>query len=89
MVTRHPIGTWIAIAIVSGCVSVPHRGASLRFTRRRYVPTHAQKEFAWLGTNLYRREEIDGLAPYKVIRVAAARANPQLTSRISLTGANN
>jgi len=33
----------------------------------RGKPTHAQAEFAWLGSELYRREDVDGLAPYAVL----------------------
>jgi hypothetical protein len=38
--------------------------------------THAQKEFAYLGSALYRREDIDTLAPYPVLRVAEDPREP-------------
>ena len=38
--------------------------------------THAQKEFAYLGSKLYRREEIDRLGPYPVMRVAEDPREP-------------
>ena len=34
-------------------------------------PTHKQEEFAWLGSRLYRRQDVDALAPYPVIKVAS------------------
>jgi len=33
----------------------------------RDKPTHAQEEFAYLGVKLYRREDVDHLAPYEVL----------------------
>jgi hypothetical protein len=33
----------------------------------RGKPTHAQVEFPWLGQELYRREDVDALAPYAVL----------------------
>jgi hypothetical protein len=32
----------------------------------RGKPTHAQAEFSWLGAELYRRQDVDALAPYAV-----------------------
>jgi hypothetical protein len=31
------------------------------------VPTHAPEEFAFLGPRLYRRTDVDPLAPYAVL----------------------
>jgi hypothetical protein len=39
-------------------------------------PTHAQPEFAWLGSRLYRREDVDPLAPYPVLKVASDPREP-------------
>lgn len=39
-------------------------------------PTHKQEEFSWLGTHLYRRQDVDALAPYPVIRVASDPREP-------------
>ena len=41
----------------------PERAAELL----RGKPTHAQAEFAYLGNELYRREDVEGLAPYGVL----------------------
>jgi hypothetical protein len=43
----------------------PARAAELL----RGKPTHAQAEFAYLGSELYRREDVESLAPYGVIAV--------------------
>jgi hypothetical protein len=46
-------------------------------TLLRGKPTHAQGEFAYLGTELYRREEVENLAPYAVL------AGPQSIRELS------
>jgi hypothetical protein len=51
--------------------------------RVRGLPTHAQKEAAYLGDHLYERAAVDPLAPYKVLRVptnirAASAYEPDL-----------
>ena len=45
----------------------------------RDKPTHAHEEFAYLGSELYRREDVDGLAPYAVI--AAPQSVRELSAR--------
>jgi hypothetical protein len=45
--------------------------------RLRGLPTHAQAEFAYLGSELYRREDVESLAPYAVL------AAPQSMREIS------
>ncbi len=39
-------------------------------------PTHAQQEFALLGKMLYRRQDVDELSPYPVIKVASDPREP-------------
>jgi hypothetical protein len=44
--------------------------------RLKGKPTHKQEEFAWLGDTLYRRADVDALAPYPVIKVATDPREP-------------
>lgn len=46
----------------------------------RGKPTHAQAEFHWLGSELYWREDVDGLAPYAVL--AAPRDVRELPAQV-------